>query len=245
VQPTLPNSTSLLRRPKVLRCRWNPPPRGSAETAGDPSPLFEAISNLVENAIKYSPSGSSVRMRVVATGDRVGIEVSDTGSGIPEEERDTVLRRFHRVDRSRTVPGSGLGLSLGRPWRSCTNSISPSKTPAPVVASFSGRMDRPRVAPVSRRRPPTWTRGSNRGGPNPKSGMRGTQRALIETPIHRVQQLVPILLVASAQVTEFDQPVNNASGRSRVTLREPRAGCILTSICAWAPGSTFLDTAAR
>jgi signal transduction histidine kinase len=44
--------------------------------------------------------------------DRVGIEVSDTGSGIPEEERDTVLRRFHRVDRSRTVPGSGLGLNL-------------------------------------------------------------------------------------------------------------------------------------
>jgi len=87
-------------------------PEGSAETAGDPTLLFEAISNLVENAIKYSPSGSSVRMRVVATRDRVGIEVSDTGSGIPEEERDTVLRRFHRVDRSRTVPGSGLGLSL-------------------------------------------------------------------------------------------------------------------------------------
>jgi signal transduction histidine kinase len=85
---------------------------GSAETAGDPTLLFEAISNLVENAIKYSPSGSSVRMRVVATRDRVGIEVSDTGSGIPEEERDTVLRRFHRVDRSRTVPGAGLGLNL-------------------------------------------------------------------------------------------------------------------------------------
>jgi signal transduction histidine kinase len=84
----------------------------SAETAGDPSLLFEAIGNLVENAIKYSPAGSSVRMRVVATRDRVGIEISDTGPGIPAEGRDTVLRRFHRVDRSSTIPGSGLGLSL-------------------------------------------------------------------------------------------------------------------------------------
>src|SRR3979490_906291 len=42
----------------------------------------------------------------------VGIEVSDTGSGIPEEERDTVLRRFHRVDRSRTVPACDVGLSF-------------------------------------------------------------------------------------------------------------------------------------
>jgi signal transduction histidine kinase len=83
-----------------------------AEIIGDSSLLFEALSNLVDNAIKYSPEGSRVRLRVLATETQLGIEISDTGPGIPEAERDAVLRRFHRVDKSRTAPGSGLGLSL-------------------------------------------------------------------------------------------------------------------------------------
>jgi signal transduction histidine kinase len=97
---------------KGISLSLEPAAAGSANAAGDPSLLFEAISNLVENAIKYSPSASSVRMRVVATRDRVGVEVSDSGPGIPAEQRDIVLRRFHRLDRSRAMPGSGLGLSL-------------------------------------------------------------------------------------------------------------------------------------
>jgi signal transduction histidine kinase len=97
---------------KGISLSLEPAAEGSAETAGDPSLLFEAIGNLIENAIKYSPSDSSVRMRVLATRDRVGVEVSDLGPGIPAEQRDIVLRRFHRLDRSRAMPGSGLGLSL-------------------------------------------------------------------------------------------------------------------------------------
>jgi signal transduction histidine kinase len=82
------------------------------EIAGDSSLLFEAVSNLVDNAIKYSPAGSRVAVRVLATNGQTGIEVSDTGPGIPEEEWGAVLRRFHRVDKCRGTPGSGLGLSL-------------------------------------------------------------------------------------------------------------------------------------
>jgi signal transduction histidine kinase len=74
--------------------------------------LFEAIANLVENAIKFTPPGGHVTLRTVAHGQRVGVEVTDTGPGIPEGERAAVLRRFHRVDKSRNAPGCGLGLSL-------------------------------------------------------------------------------------------------------------------------------------
>jgi signal transduction histidine kinase len=85
---------------------------GRAEIPGDPNLMFEVISNLVDNAIKYSPVDSRVAVRVLAAGDRVGVEVSDAGPGIPEAERQSVLRRFHRIDRCRNTPGSGLGLSL-------------------------------------------------------------------------------------------------------------------------------------
>jgi signal transduction histidine kinase len=86
--------------------------KADAEIVGDSSLLFEALSNLLDNAIKYSPAGSRISLRVLATDGQLGIEVSDSGPGIPEADRDAVLRRFHRLDKSRTAPGSGLGLSL-------------------------------------------------------------------------------------------------------------------------------------
>jgi signal transduction histidine kinase len=84
----------------------------AAEIAGDPSLLFEAIGNLVDNAIKFTPPGGRVTLRILNASDRLGIEVTDTGPGIPGPERDAVLRRFHRVEKCRHTPGSGLGLSL-------------------------------------------------------------------------------------------------------------------------------------
>jgi signal transduction histidine kinase len=78
---------------------------------GDPSLLFEAIGNLVDNAIKFTPANGRVTLRLLDSG-LVGVEVRDTGPGIPEAERNLVLRRFHRAERSRHTPGSGLGLSL-------------------------------------------------------------------------------------------------------------------------------------
>jgi signal transduction histidine kinase len=85
---------------------------GNAQLVGDASLLFEAIGNLVDNAIKFTPVGGRVSVTTVRREARLGIEVSDTGPGIPEQEREAVLRRFHRVDKCRNAPGSGLGLSL-------------------------------------------------------------------------------------------------------------------------------------
>ena len=83
-----------------------------AEIAGDPSLLFEAISNLVDNAIKFTPPGGRVAMRTFADGGRLGVEVSDDGPGIAKTEREAVLRRYYRAEKSRHTQGSGLGLSL-------------------------------------------------------------------------------------------------------------------------------------
>jgi signal transduction histidine kinase len=85
---------------------------GSAKMAGDPSLLFEAIGNLVDNAIKFTPPGSRVTLRVFRANENLGVILTDTGPGIPAEEREAVLRRFYRAERSRHTPGSGLGLSL-------------------------------------------------------------------------------------------------------------------------------------
>jgi signal transduction histidine kinase len=88
------------------------PGPGPAELAGDPSLLFEAIGNLVDNAIKFTPPGGRVTVRVVRDDGRLGVAVADTGPGIPATEREAVLRRFYRSQKSRHTTGSGLGLSL-------------------------------------------------------------------------------------------------------------------------------------
>jgi signal transduction histidine kinase len=85
---------------------------GPVEIPGDPSLLFEAIGNLVDNAIKFTPAGGCVTVRVFQENGRRGVAVADTGPGIPVAEREAVLRRFYRAEKSRHAPGSGLGLSL-------------------------------------------------------------------------------------------------------------------------------------
>lgn len=76
--------------------------------------LFHIVFNLVENAIKYNVPGGSVRVDLRQNEKSVTLTVSDTGIGIPEEDRENVFSRFYRVDkaRSREAGGSGLGLSI-------------------------------------------------------------------------------------------------------------------------------------
>ena len=78
--------------------------------------LSRAVMNLVDNAIKYTPEGGRIRVRVKAEDASASIEVSDTGPGIPSEHRELIFDRFYRIDkaRSREVGGTGLGLSLAR-----------------------------------------------------------------------------------------------------------------------------------
>jgi signal transduction histidine kinase len=79
---------------------------------GDPSLLFEAVSNLVDNAIKFTPASGFVAVTIGQTPDGLAIRVADTGCGIATTDRDAVQRRFHRTEKSRHTPGNGLGLSL-------------------------------------------------------------------------------------------------------------------------------------
>jgi signal transduction histidine kinase len=79
---------------------------------GDRSLLFEVAANLLDNAVKFTPEGGTVTIGVSAAAAGPVLAVRDTGPGIPLGERGLVLKRFHRGDRSRHVPGSGLGLNL-------------------------------------------------------------------------------------------------------------------------------------
>ncbi len=75
--------------------------------------LAQALANIIDNAIKYTPTGGAVMLRARrrSSGD-IEFSVTDTGPGVPEDDRDRVIERFVRLDNSRTEAGSGLGLSL-------------------------------------------------------------------------------------------------------------------------------------
>jgi len=81
---------------------------------GDWDLITEALSNLIENALKFSPSGGSVRLMGYSDSRGAIIRVADTGPGIAKEEQDAVFSRFYRGKESSSVSGSGLGLSLVR-----------------------------------------------------------------------------------------------------------------------------------
>ncbi len=80
---------------------------------GDRDMIAQAVSNLIDNAVKYTPAGGAVKVSTHRADDNhVDLVVKDTGPGIPDTERDDVRKRFHRRDAARTLPGSGLGLAL-------------------------------------------------------------------------------------------------------------------------------------
>ena len=88
--------------------------RAEADTTvhGDRDLLFEAIANLVDNAVKFTPQGGRVELSLLRQGKEAVVRVRDTGPGIPADESELVTRRFYRSDKSRSEPGLGLGLSL-------------------------------------------------------------------------------------------------------------------------------------
>jgi signal transduction histidine kinase len=84
----------------------------SVQLSGNRQLLAQAVSNLLDNAIKYTPPGGRVSLSLVRNAEHVEITVADSGPGIPVEMRGRVLERFVRLDASRSQPGNGLGLSL-------------------------------------------------------------------------------------------------------------------------------------
>jgi len=78
----------------------------------DKSKLQRAIANLVDNAVKYTPQGGTVIVSTITEQDFAIVSVSDTGPGIPVQDIPHIFERFYRSEKSRSTPGSGLGLSL-------------------------------------------------------------------------------------------------------------------------------------
>jgi two-component system phosphate regulon sensor histidine kinase PhoR len=87
---------------------------GPVQAWADDEAVRQILDNLVDNALKYTPSGGTVRVRWGQDGDQVFLQVEDTGIGIPEAELPRIFERFYRVDkaRSRELGGTGLGLSI-------------------------------------------------------------------------------------------------------------------------------------
>ncbi len=84
----------------------------AAAIRGDGDLVFEAVANLVDNALKFTPEGGRVGIELLKEDRGPTIRVWDSGPGIPPTETEAVMRRFYRLDRSRHLPGTGLGLSL-------------------------------------------------------------------------------------------------------------------------------------
>ena len=91
-------------------------PEADCVVKGDRLQLVSAVSNLIDNAVKYSEKGDEVTVRVSPQDETVDISVSDEGIGIPPSDVDRIFERFYRVDRARSrgTGGTGLGLSIVR-----------------------------------------------------------------------------------------------------------------------------------
>jgi signal transduction histidine kinase len=85
---------------------------GKLSVCGDRDLLFEAVANLVDNAIKFTPQGGKVGIELLRRDGETIVRARDTGPGISEQETEAVLRRFYRSDKMRNSPGVGLGLNL-------------------------------------------------------------------------------------------------------------------------------------
>jgi heavy metal sensor kinase len=108
------SSLSILAEERGQRIRVDAADRTIATV--DRLVLREAITNLLDNAIKYSPSGSPIDVRVHVGRDQAIVDIADTGPGIAAEHRDRVFDRFFRLDeaRSRDRGGTGLGLAIAK-----------------------------------------------------------------------------------------------------------------------------------
>ncbi len=88
--------------------------KGPGGAWADPQAVWQILSNLLDNAIKYTEPGGKIRIRVEGDLRRVRVAVADTGAGIPERDLARIFERFYRVDRarSRALGGTGLGLAI-------------------------------------------------------------------------------------------------------------------------------------
>lgn len=113
VAPLLDGVTELYEvlaeeRDVMIRVNATPP----LMVHGDAALIQQAVANLVDNALKFSPTGGTIRIDAVSTARELRVSVSDQGPGIPAEDRAKATERFYRGEAARNTPGSGLGLTL-------------------------------------------------------------------------------------------------------------------------------------
>ncbi|WP_342381824.1 HAMP domain-containing histidine kinase [Myxococcus stipitatus] len=87
---------------------------GPVEASFDAGGVRQAVDNLLSNALKFSPEGGEIHVRLAQEGGRYQVRVADSGPGIPAEEQEAVFEPFHRVLGSARAPGTGLGLAIVR-----------------------------------------------------------------------------------------------------------------------------------
>ena len=86
----------------------------NTDSYADKQKLQRVVSNLLDNALKYTPTGGTVSVTVAGDANQVKVSVNDDGIGISRNDLPNIFKRFYRCDRSRTLPGNGLGLSWAR-----------------------------------------------------------------------------------------------------------------------------------
>ncbi len=89
-------------------------PEDSVKILGDSEALRQAVDNVLDNAIKYTPEGGRIALELKRNGDQASLSIEDSGPGIDPQHKDRIFERFYRVDkaRSRELGGTGLGLSI-------------------------------------------------------------------------------------------------------------------------------------
>ena len=102
-----------LARDKSIKIEFDIP-EGLSKVMADENRLSQVFLNLLDNAVKYTPEGGSVKISVFPQGKYLQVDITDTGVGIPEIDVPRIFERFYRVDkaRSRQLGGTGLGLSI-------------------------------------------------------------------------------------------------------------------------------------
>jgi signal transduction histidine kinase len=125
---------------------------GRVPVHGDRHLLAQAVANLLDNAIKYTPEGR-VRLAVSSAGQNARLEVEDSGPGIPADRREAVFDRFVRLEGSRSTPGNGLGLSLvravARMHGGSVSLVDSLAAPGPSAPGLRAVFTVPSVAPAS------------------------------------------------------------------------------------------------
>jgi heavy metal sensor kinase len=122
--------------------------RAAPDALADKQVLRHALINLVDNAIKFTPRGGSVRIRISETPASAIFDVIDTGPGVPEASRAHIFDRFYRADESDGVRGAGLGLSIAKGAVEANGGRLTLEASSPSGSTF--RITMPRVAPARR-----------------------------------------------------------------------------------------------